>query len=137
MPVAGVAAAEPSWLAGAGSAGMVVSSRRRGGPRFSGRPLRAARRRGRKRCRLARQRRIRRRSIERIETKVVANRSAGHDVPEGMRYARSGDAHVAYDVLGTGPTDVLIVNESMLPIEALHENVFTASFLVRLGTWAR
>ena len=54
-----------------------------------------------------------------------------------MRYARSGDAHVAYDVLGTGPTDVLIVNESMLPIEALHENVFTASFLVRLGTWAR
>ena len=52
-------------------------------------------------------------------------------------YVRSGDGHVAFQVLGEGSADILVVNESVLPIEALHDNVHTASYLARLAAWGR
>jgi class 3 adenylate cyclase len=53
------------------------------------------------------------------------------------RYVRSGDGHIAYQVLGDGATDILLVNESVLPIEALQDNAHTASYLRRLSGWGR
>ena len=52
-------------------------------------------------------------------------------------YVRSGDGHVAFQVLGGGSPDILVVNECVLPIEALHDNVHTASYLARLAAWGR
>lgn len=52
------------------------------------------------------------------------------------QYAK-GDASIAYQVLGDGDRDILLISESMLPIEALHDNAFTARFLARLTPWGR
>ncbi|MEO5901404.1 MAG: LuxR C-terminal-related transcriptional regulator [Ilumatobacteraceae bacterium] len=53
------------------------------------------------------------------------------------RYVRSGEGHIAFQVLSTGPLDILVVNESVMPIEALHDNVHTASYLAQLAAWGR
>jgi class 3 adenylate cyclase/DNA-binding CsgD family transcriptional regulator len=53
------------------------------------------------------------------------------------QYVRSGDGYVAFQVLSKGPADILVVNESVLPIEALQDNVHTASYLARLAEWGR
>jgi DNA-binding CsgD family transcriptional regulator/pimeloyl-ACP methyl ester carboxylesterase len=53
------------------------------------------------------------------------------------QYVRSGDGHVAFQVLSTGSVDILVVNESVMPIEALHENEHTAAYLARLTAWGR
>ena len=45
---------------------------------------------------------------------------------DATRYVRSGDGHIAYQVLSSGATDILLVNESVLPIEALQDNHHTA-----------
>ncbi|MET0458520.1 MAG: LuxR C-terminal-related transcriptional regulator [Ilumatobacteraceae bacterium] len=76
---------------------------------------------------------------------VVGRRSTRGSIPDGevpvdigdTRYVRSGHGHVAYQVLSTGSADILVVNESVLPIEALHDNPHTASYLRRLATWGR
>jgi class 3 adenylate cyclase len=52
-------------------------------------------------------------------------------------YVRSGDGHIAYQVLGEGAPDILLVNESVLPMEALADNPFTAAYLRRLTAWGR
>jgi class 3 adenylate cyclase len=56
---------------------------------------------------------------------------------DATRYVRSGDGHIAYQILGEGTTDILLVNESVLPIEALHDNAHTAAYLRRLMGWGR
>jgi class 3 adenylate cyclase len=53
------------------------------------------------------------------------------------RYVRSGSAHVAHQVLSDGAPDILLINESVLPIEALHDNVNLVSYLDRLRAWGR
>ena len=53
------------------------------------------------------------------------------------QYVRSGDGHVAFQVLSGGSTDILVVNESVLPMEALLDNAHTASYLGRLAAWGR
>ena len=53
------------------------------------------------------------------------------------RYVRSGDGHVAFQVLSGGSTDILVVNESVLPMEALLDNAHTAAYLGRLAEWGR
>jgi class 3 adenylate cyclase/DNA-binding CsgD family transcriptional regulator len=58
------------------------------------------------------------------------------DVGE-TQYVRSGDGYVAFQVLSKGPADILVINESVLPIEALQDNVHTASYLARLAEWGR
>jgi class 3 adenylate cyclase len=40
-------------------------------------------------------------------------------------------------VLSDGEPDILLVNESVLPVEALQDNVTTAAYLRRLGAWGR
>jgi class 3 adenylate cyclase len=52
-------------------------------------------------------------------------------------YVWSADGRVACHVAGEGPVDILVVNESVLPMEAVWENSHTAAFLRRLRTWGR
>src|SRR3954451_7848471 len=72
---------------------------------------------------------------ERRVIEPLAQAGAG-EVGE-THYVRSGDGHVAYQVVSTGPIDIVVVNEKLMPIEALHDNVFTESFLGRLAAWGR
>ncbi len=53
------------------------------------------------------------------------------------RYVRSGTGDVAYQVLSDGEPDILLINESVLPIEALHDNAMIVSYLNRLRAWGR
>ena len=53
------------------------------------------------------------------------------------RYVRSGGGHVAFQVLSEGQPDILLINESVLPIEALHDDVRIVSYLDRLCSWGR
>jgi class 3 adenylate cyclase/pimeloyl-ACP methyl ester carboxylesterase len=54
------------------------------------------------------------------------------------RYVRSADGgRVACSVEGEGPVDILLLNESVLPMEALRENSHTSAFLRRLRSWGR
>jgi class 3 adenylate cyclase/pimeloyl-ACP methyl ester carboxylesterase len=52
-------------------------------------------------------------------------------------YVWSVDGRVACNIEGEGPVDILVVSESVLPMEALRENSHTAAFLRRLRTWGR
>jgi pimeloyl-ACP methyl ester carboxylesterase/class 3 adenylate cyclase len=58
------------------------------------------------------------------------------DVPE-TRYARSGDLHIAYQVLGDGPFDVVFVPEFWHSIEAQWEEPGFDKFLRRLASFSR
>jgi len=59
-----------------------------------------------------------------------------HVVPE-VRYARLGDAHIAYQVVGTAPLDVVFVPEFWNSIEAMWEEPRYAAFLNRLASFSR
>ncbi len=54
-----------------------------------------------------------------------------------VQYVTSGDGYVAFQVLNDGPADILLINESVLPMEALLDNVHTASFIAKLAEWGR
>ena len=54
-----------------------------------------------------------------------------------VRYARSGDVHIAYQVSGDGPNDVLLIPDGVIPIEAMLEEPHFAAFLARLSGFAR
>ena len=72
--------------------------------------------------------------------------SAVSEAPR-TRYAKSGDVHIAYQVLGDGPTDVLLLVADFIPTDAweeqprlAHDNrgeggisMMTAAMLVALG----
>jgi pimeloyl-ACP methyl ester carboxylesterase len=53
------------------------------------------------------------------------------------RYARSGDTHIAYQVLGDGPLDIVIVPGFVSHLEVFLENPAIARFGERLGRFAR
>jgi pimeloyl-ACP methyl ester carboxylesterase len=54
------------------------------------------------------------------------------------QYVWSADGgRLACSVEGEGPVDILLLNESVLPMEALRENSHTAAFLRRLRSWGR
>src|SRR5436305_876394 len=53
------------------------------------------------------------------------------------RYALSGDVSIAYQVMGDGPVDLLMVPGLMSHIEFAHELPGYTSFLRRLATFAR
>ena len=55
------------------------------------------------------------------------------DVPE-PRYARSGDLNIAYQVVGEGPLDVVMVPTNFSNIELLWELPAPAWFLGRLAS---
>jgi class 3 adenylate cyclase len=52
-------------------------------------------------------------------------------------YAKSGDVHVAYQVLGEGPLDLLFVMGLPLPMDTFHESPVPVRFLDRLTSFAR
>jgi class 3 adenylate cyclase len=58
------------------------------------------------------------------------------DTPE-VRYAKSGDVHIAYQVFGGGPLDLVFVAEFWNSIEAMWEEPRYRAALERLGTFAR
>lgn len=58
------------------------------------------------------------------------------DVPE-IRYAKSGDIHVAYQTVGNGPIDLVLVRTTISHLEALWEEPSMARFLRDLASVSR
>jgi pimeloyl-ACP methyl ester carboxylesterase len=54
-----------------------------------------------------------------------------------IRYARSGDVNIAYQVTGDGPFDLVLVPEFFSHLEIDREHPADAHFLERLGSFAR
>jgi pimeloyl-ACP methyl ester carboxylesterase len=57
-------------------------------------------------------------------------------LPE-TRYALSGDVNIAYQTMGTGPVDIIMVPGLVSHVEFLHELAGYTAFLRRLSTFAR
>ncbi|MGO9359697.1 MAG: hypothetical protein ACLP1D_18875 [Xanthobacteraceae bacterium] len=53
------------------------------------------------------------------------------------RYALSGDVNIAYQVMGDGPTDVIMIPGIISHVEYAHEMPGYTAFLRRLSTFAR
>jgi pimeloyl-ACP methyl ester carboxylesterase len=66
----------------------------------------------------------------------AASRVGPVDVPE-PRFARSGDLNIAYQVVGDGPLDVVMVPMNFSNIELLWELPSQAWFLGRLASFSR
>ena len=58
------------------------------------------------------------------------------DVPE-TRYARSGDLQIAYQVVGEGPLDVVLIPSYLSNIELYWELPSSARFFERLASFSR
>src|SRR5438552_10330917 len=60
-----------------------------------------------------------------------------NDMPE-TRYAKTADgAHIAYQVLGAGPPDIVYANSFMSHIEVSWEYARAASFYERMASFSR
>ena len=57
-------------------------------------------------------------------------------LPE-TRYAKSGDVHIAYQVLGDGPIDLVIIDAFASHLEYAWEEPVFAHFLQRLASFSR
>ena len=57
-------------------------------------------------------------------------------IPE-TKYAKSGDIHVAYQVLGDGPIDLIYIPGWVSHLDLIWEQPLFASFLRRLATFSR
>jgi class 3 adenylate cyclase len=55
----------------------------------------------------------------------------------GTRYAQSGDINIAYQVMGNGPIDVIMVPGMVSHVEFAHEIPGVTAFLRRLSSFAR
>jgi hypothetical protein len=53
------------------------------------------------------------------------------------RYALSGEVNIAYQTMGDGPVDIIIVPGMISHVESLHEFLGYTAFLRRLSTFAR
>src|SRR6202043_2647123 len=53
------------------------------------------------------------------------------------RYALSGDVNIAYQVMGAGPVDLIMVPGFISHVEFTHELAGYTAFLRRLSTFAR
>jgi class 3 adenylate cyclase/alpha-beta hydrolase superfamily lysophospholipase len=71
----------------------------------------------------------------RVETQD-ADRS-GYKVQPQTRYAKSGDVHIAYQVVGDGPFDLVLVPGAFSHVELWWEEPSAASFLRRLASFSR
>jgi pimeloyl-ACP methyl ester carboxylesterase len=58
-------------------------------------------------------------------------------VPPETRYAKTGDVHIAYQVFGDGPIDMVLATEFWHTIEAQWDLPELARFLERLGSFTR
>jgi pimeloyl-ACP methyl ester carboxylesterase len=59
------------------------------------------------------------------------------DTMPAIRYARSGDVHVAYQVVGDGPVDIVLVEGFLTNRHVLWEEPSYRRFVERLGAFAR
>jgi pimeloyl-ACP methyl ester carboxylesterase len=59
------------------------------------------------------------------------------DTIPAIRYARSGDVHVAYQVVGEGPVDIVFVEGSFTNRHVQWESPLYRRFMERLGSFAR
>ena len=57
--------------------------------------------------------------------------------PPQTRYARNGDVHIAYQVLGDGPIDLVLFGTFVSHVELIWEDPDAASFLRRLASFSR
>jgi pimeloyl-ACP methyl ester carboxylesterase len=58
-------------------------------------------------------------------------------VPPETRYARSGDVHIAYQVVGNGPLDLVMVPGFVTHLDMLWEEPALTRFLGRLASFSR
>jgi pimeloyl-ACP methyl ester carboxylesterase len=58
------------------------------------------------------------------------------DIP-ATHYVKSDDVHIAYQVIGDGPRDLLFVPGFVSNVEAIWQSPARASFFRRLATFAR
>jgi class 3 adenylate cyclase len=59
------------------------------------------------------------------------------DTMPAIRYARSGDVHVGYQIVGDGPVDIVFVEGSVTNRHVLWEEPSYRRFVERLGSFAR
>lgn len=57
-------------------------------------------------------------------------------IPE-TRYAKNGDLHIAYQVMGSGPIDLVLVVGFLSHLDLAHENPWIVRFLDRLSSFCR
>lgn len=57
-------------------------------------------------------------------------------IPE-TRFARNGDIHLAYQTVGSGPLDLLLIDTWVHHVEAVWDFPDFARFLRRLGSFGR
>jgi pimeloyl-ACP methyl ester carboxylesterase len=57
--------------------------------------------------------------------------------PPETRYAKSGDVHIAYQIVGDGPVDLLLVQGAFTNVEYQWEEPSYASYLERLASFSR
>jgi pimeloyl-ACP methyl ester carboxylesterase len=71
-------------------------------------------------------------------TESGCNRPAGRwDIELETRYAKSGDVHVAYQVVGSGPLDLVFVPGFFSQVELWWEEPLCARFFERLASFSR
>jgi pimeloyl-ACP methyl ester carboxylesterase len=58
-------------------------------------------------------------------------------VAHSIRYAKSGDVHIVYQVVGDGPLDLVVVRGWISHVEHQWDNPLIASFLNRLASFSR
>ena len=58
-------------------------------------------------------------------------------MPPEIKYAKSSDLHIAYQVVGDGPLDLVIVPEFVSHLEAAWEEPSFARFYERLSSFSR
>ena len=58
------------------------------------------------------------------------------EIPE-IRFAKSGDVHIAYQVVGDGPVDLVFISDWIWNVELQWENPLCARFLERLASFSR
>lgn len=58
------------------------------------------------------------------------------DTPE-TRYAKSGDAHIAYQIVGEGALDIVLTSYGNISVDAFDREPNLSRFLKRLGKFAR
>src|SRR5574341_2232004 len=54
-----------------------------------------------------------------------------------IRYVKSGESHIAHQIVGTGPRDLLVVPGIFTHLEAQWEQPLFARFLQRLASFSR
>jgi pimeloyl-ACP methyl ester carboxylesterase len=53
------------------------------------------------------------------------------------RYAKCDDVHIAYEALGTGPLDLLVIAGSAVPIDSIKDEPSIDRFQRRLASFSR